>query len=62
MGKLNENAQVPFGDATNAGSGTFGNNKYDIRQSGRWHRFSFLFTGSHEVSAIDVPLKRAGKR
>jgi len=50
------------GSSTTAGSGAFANNKYDIRQSGRWHRFSFLFTGSHEVSGIDVPLKRAGKR
>lgn len=49
-------------NATSAGAGTFASNKYDIRQSGRWHRFSFLFTGNVEVSAIDVTAKNAGRR
>lgn len=48
--------------ATTAGSGTFANGKYDIRQSGRFHRLSFLFTGNVEVSGMDVKAVPAGRR
>jgi hypothetical protein len=45
-----------------AGSGTMSASKFDIRQSARWHRFSFLFTGNTEVSALRVDAKAAGGR
>ena len=43
-------------------SGTMTNSKFDVRQSGKWHRFSFLFTGNTEVAGIDVRARRAGGR
>lgn len=52
----------PGATASAAGSGTFANSKYDIRQSGRWHRFSFQFTGNVEVDAISQDLRMAGNR
>lgn len=45
-----------------AGAGTFANHKFDLRQSGRWHRFSFLFTGNVEVGGVRASLKKAGMR
>jgi hypothetical protein len=36
--------------------------KFDIRQSGKWHRFSFLFAGNVEVGGVDVRAKAAGQR
>lgn len=47
---------------TAAGSGTIDNSKFDIRQSGKWHRFSFLFTGNTETSGVDVIARGAGGR
>lgn len=44
------------------GSGALASSKFDIRQSGRWHRFAFQFTGSTEISGIDVPSTPAGRR
>jgi hypothetical protein len=48
--------------ASAAGSGTMANSKFDIRQTGRWHRFSFLFTGNAEVSGFDPKAVPAGQR
>jgi hypothetical protein len=48
--------------AVSAGSGSLSANKYDIRQTGRWHRFSFLFTGNTEVSGLDTKAVKAGER
>lgn len=47
---------------TAAGSGSMANSKFDIRQSGKWHRFAFLFTGNTEVGGIDVEVAPGGKR
>jgi hypothetical protein len=44
------------------GTGTFSSDKFDIRQAGKWHRFSFLLTGSHEVAGIDVEARPVGGR
>lgn len=46
--------------ATN--TGTYSNQKFDIRQTGRWHRFSFLFTGNVEIGGVGPKLKKAGLR
>jgi hypothetical protein len=48
--------------AAAAGSGTFSNHKFDMRQSGRWHRFSFRFTGNVEVGGVQPTLVKAGSR
>ncbi len=45
-----------------AGSGSLEDAKFDLFQTGRWHRFSFLFTGNTEVTGIDVGTVKAGKR
>lgn len=50
------------GAPTGGGSGSSVNGKYDIRQSGRWHRFTFSHTGAVEFNALDVPLPAAGVR
>ena len=36
--------------------------KFDVLRSSRFHRFTINFTGSHEVSAIDVNLTQNGLR
>jgi hypothetical protein len=36
--------------------------KFDILQQGRWHRASFTFTGSFEISGIDFQIQRRGMR
>lgn len=48
--------------ASVAGSGTMANSKFDIRQTGRWHRFAFLFTGNVEVSGFRADSVPAGQR
>lgn len=51
------------GDAlTNGGSGTLNDGGFDIRQSGRWHRFAFEFVGPVAVNAIRFDSGSAGKR
>jgi hypothetical protein len=44
------------------GSGTLSDAKFDLRQSGRFHRFAFLLTGSHEVSGFALQGVKAGRR
>ena len=48
--------------ATTGGSGTFSNSKFDIRQTGRFHRFAVAMTGNVEVSGLDAKAVKAGKR
>lgn len=46
-----------------AGSGTMmAGGKFPIRQSAKWHRFSYLFTGNVEISGHDVEGSGAGTR
>lgn len=52
----------PGATATAAGSGSLAGSKFDIRQSGKWHRFSFLFTGNTEVGGFEAEAKPAGAR
>ena len=44
------------------GSGAMADSKFDILQTGRWHRFSFLFTGNTEAAAVKVNAVPAGRR
>ena len=39
-----------------------GSNRFTIRQTGRWHRLKFAFTGDCKVVGYDVPLAQAGRR
>mgnify|MGYP003449266315 FL=1 len=39
-----------------------GNNVFPLRQTARWHRLQFNFTGSCKVVGYDVPLNPAGTR
>lgn len=39
-----------------------GNNRFPLRQTARWHRLKFSFTGNCEVGGYRVPLQEAGKR
>jgi hypothetical protein len=48
--------------AVAAGSGSLSGSKFDIRQTGQWHRFAFLFTGNTEVSGLDTNAVKAGER
>jgi len=48
--------------AATGGSGTFSNSKFDIRQTGRFHRFAIAMTGNVEVSGLDAKAVKAGKR
>jgi hypothetical protein len=45
-----------------ASSATFADGKFDLRQSGRWHRVAFTMVGPFETSAIRPQLQNAGKR
>lgn len=57
--------QVKSGEGaspSNFGTGSMDDSKFDIRQTGRWHRFAFLFTGNMEVTAIRVKSVPAGGR
>lgn len=47
---------------TSAGSGTLAASKFDIRQSGKWHRFAFSFVGDMEISAVASEARKAGGR
>ncbi len=35
---------------------------FDVRQTGRFHRFRFDLSGEHRFSAVELDLKRAGRR
>jgi hypothetical protein len=59
IGQTRTNQGAPF---TAGGAGVFDDNAYDIRQAGRWHRFSFGFAGEVEVNALDIDLKKEGRR
>lgn len=50
------------GALTVAGSGSMVSSKFDVRQEGRFHRFSFTFTGSLEVSGIAFDGSKRGAR
>jgi hypothetical protein len=39
-----------------------GSNAFFIRQTARWHRLKFNFTGLCRVAGYKVPLSEAGKR
>lgn len=43
-------------------SGVYADGKFDVRQSGRWHRFAFTLTGPFEALGFDVSLRQAGQR
>lgn len=45
-----------------SGSGTYSAGKFDIRQSGRWHRLRFDMVGSWMASGVDYVLQMAGRR
>lgn len=45
-----------------ASSGTMSASKFDLRQTGKWHRFAFEFTGNVEVGGFEADMKRAGGR
>lgn len=54
---------VTAGDAQSAYDvPAIGLNQFPLRQTARWHRLKFSFTGACEVAAYDVPLNEAGKR
>lgn len=44
------------------GSSSLRDGKFDIRQSGRWHRLTFSFTGSHEFTAMAHNARAGGDR
>jgi len=44
------------------GSGTYSSGKFDIRQSGRFHRAIVSATGDWKAAAVDFDLKPAGQR
>lgn len=46
----------------NAATGTVLDGKFDLRQTARWHRASFNFTGPVKVTHMDAEIKPAGKR
>lgn len=50
------------GSLSTGGSGTYSNEKFDIRQTARWHRFVIAMTGDVEISGMDVRAVRSGKR
>jgi hypothetical protein len=55
--KMNE------GDALIAGpSNAINDGKFDIRQSGRFHRFSVSMTGNLKISGYDAKFVRVGER
>lgn len=39
-----------------------GSNRFPLRQTARWHRLKFSFTGACEVAGYRVPLQEAGRR
>jgi len=52
----------PGSAGTAAGSGSMDNSKFDLRQAGNWHRFSFLLYGNTEVGGLQVNARNAGGR
>lgn len=54
--------QVMGGALTTNSTVTQADGKLDIRQSGRWHRYSVTFTGGVEVTGIDLKMQAAGAR
>lgn len=50
------------GALTVASSGTYADGKFDIRQSGRWHRLTYTMVGPFEATASDLILDEAGQR
>lgn len=55
-------ATTAGGALTPNGSATLYDGKFDIRQTGRWHRFLISLSGNHEILGIGVSLKPAGVR
>ncbi len=47
---------------TAAASGTVLDGKFDLRQSARWHKATFSFTGPVRITAMDADLTPAGER
>lgn len=45
-----------------ASSASLTDSGFDVRQTARWHRLRFDFTGDHEVTALGLDLVKAGKR
>ena len=54
--------QTAGGAITTNGSATRADGKYDIRQSGRFHRYAVSMTGDNEVRGIVPKFKTAGQR
>jgi hypothetical protein len=54
--------QYAGGALTTNSTQTMTDGKFDIRQSGRWHRYSVSFTGDVEVIGIAPAFKAAGRR
>jgi hypothetical protein len=44
------------GSVVSASTSTMSDGKFDIMDSGRWHRASFTFTGDHRIMGIDAKL------
>lgn len=45
-----------------ASSASYNDGKFDVRQSGRWHRLAFTMTGPWEATAIQPNLVSTGRR
>lgn len=50
------------GLAAAGASATLSDGKFDCRQSGRWHRFAFTFSGNVEFAGIKLDASTAGAR
>jgi len=50
------------GSSENGGSATYSGQKFDIRQTARYHRFTIAMTGDVEIAGIDVKAVKAGNR
>lgn len=47
---------------TSGSSGSLANNKFDVRQAGRFHRAALMFTGDVRVLGIDADIVPGGER
>lgn len=56
---LQQNSGTGF---TNSGAGEVLDGKFDVRQTARWHKASFSFTGPVRVTHMDATLSPAGMR
>jgi hypothetical protein len=56
--KMNEGDSLVVASSVSA----LNDGKFDLRQSGRWHRVAFTMTGPWEASAIRPRFKQAGMR